>query len=180
MMIAGEMMMPMGAPVAVIVGDGPIAITWGDGTKTDLVVAAVVTPRSGTNVKKDFASMAKKHVDLVRKTAAAQPTSVLGDSKALQALEMALLNALNGTLTSGGYINEVSAAEAEKGPRKEVPAQNEAMEEEAPAGEVMQEASAPSEAEPALEQAAAAPKRAPKAKKFWSACRRAGCTSCGS
>lgn len=178
--LAGEMMMPMGTPVAVIVGDGPIAITWGDGTKTELVVAAVVTPMEGTDVRKDFAGMAKNHIAVVKKTAAAQPKGVLGDPKALDALEAALLTALNQTLTSGGYVNEISAAEAERGPRKEEASPlNEALEEEAPAREVMQEASAPSQAAPPREQAVATPRRAPQAKTFWSACRSPGCTSCG-
>ncbi len=169
--LAGEVVMVMGKPVGVVVAGVPIAATFKDGAKVEIVVAAVVTPYEGASIQADFVRLSKQHTELVLKTVNEHPSSALTDAAALDALEAALLSAINGTLHSG-YIDEVSVAKKAEEPSPDSEPEP-AREAEAPAEEVMHEA---------REEAAPTPapvKRGPKTRSFWTTCRKPGCTTCG-
>jgi len=178
--LAGDEAMPMGEPVAVVLGGGPIPVTFKDGVKADLVVAGILTPLEDIDAAADASKLAAEHADQIRQVAAGRPSSILADAKALDAFEDAVRDALNPTLR-GGYLEEVSAAEAEREPEKVEDradaAEDAASEEEADAapmddvaGDVPGDVPAP----------AAAPRitKPLKARKLWSPCRKAGCVHC--
>jgi hypothetical protein len=165
--IRGERVAPSRTPVAVVVGGGPIAVTFSDGAAAELVVAAIVVPVAGQDPVADAARLATQHAAAVRAEAAAVAAATLGDATALGQLEARLLTALNATLGGGGYLEEVSVALAKTTPERK--------DEAAPARERRE---AREEAAPTLAQGRAdLPARADT---LWAPCRREGCTTCGS
>jgi hypothetical protein len=172
--LAGEVAMPMGAPVGVVVGGGPIPVTFQDGTQVKLVVAAVVTPLEGMDVQGDFVRLSQTHAQLVTDEAKGVPASVLSDAAALDAFEAKLFDRLVSTLSSG-YLDEVSAAKAEP---ESASAPEPARESEA-ADVAYERAEEAAPAEAAAEPAAVPVKPSLSASRIWAACRRPGCTTCG-
>ncbi len=179
--LAGDVAMPMGVPVAVVVGGGPIAVTFKDGAKVELVVAGILQPVSeGSDPATDMQAKAKEHADLVRKTVSTHDSAALSDAKALQALEQAILAALNQTL-GGGYFQELSLAEAgrkqtgkkddraDAQPMRDAAPMDDAADADRSEGDVAYDSAAPPA--PRLETKL-------KAKKLWTPCRRTGCTTC--
>jgi hypothetical protein len=181
--LAGDVAMPMGTPVAVVVGGGPIAVTFKDGAKVELVVAGILRPTSnGTDPAADMQAKAKEHADLVRKTASGHDSTTLGDAQAIQALEQAILAALNQTM-GGSYFEELSLAEAgRKQPAKEDDrADAQPMRDSAPMDDADMANADMAEGDMARDPAPAAPPRAAtplKAKTLWTPCRRPGCKNC--
>lgn len=178
--LAGAMPMPMGQPVGVVVGGGPVPVTFSDGAQVDLVVAGVFTPYDGLNADPaaDFSSGAAQHAELVKAEAAKHAGSALQDPAAQDALENAIRDAINATL-SNGYLDEASVAEA----RKEVSQAPAGASRSAPAAAAPMPAdeaaalAAPAEA--AGDVAPAAPPARDKSfRRIWIPCRKPGCTHC--
>jgi len=179
--VAGDVAMPMGAPVAVVVGGGPVTVTFKDGVKAEIVVAGILRPEvNGADPAADMQAKAKEHADLVRKTAAGHDSTALGDAKSMQALEQAMLAALNQTLGLG-YFEELSLAEAGRKPagKRDDAGQAQPMRDSAPMDDAS-DADVP-EGDVAYDSAPAAPPRVAtplKAKTLWTPCRRTGCANC--
>jgi hypothetical protein len=189
-MAGGMRPLPMGKPVAVVVGGGPINVTFSDGVKRSIVVAAVLTPAPGVNAIKDCSTQSATHAALVEKHASLHPSSVLQDAAAIQALEDAITNEINATLPQG-YMNGVSIGQAKAAPAKVAPdsasdsSAYKSSERSAPArAPAAPAASAPMEnaGAPAPAQAKSLSKTPSKPraifKEIWAPCRRSGCTTC--
>ncbi len=177
-MIAGAMPMPMGRPVSVVVGGGPVSVTFSDGTSAKLVVAAVLVAEE--YVITSCAEKAEGDAKIVQDAMAAVGPEVLGDAEALAELEEKVRVALEAR--TGAMVETVSIAVAAEKP-KELGQAREAASESADMG--MAAASAP--AAPAAEDPAASPTVSlgagntakPKSETIWTVCRRPGCTRCG-
>lgn len=191
--LAGAMPMPVSRPIAVVVGGGPVAVTFKDGVQTELVVAAVVRAFQGWDPAPHYSQRAQAHAEAVRAAAAEVESSVLGDAAALDAFEARLLQALSGDVPDG-YVEEVSVAKAgaPPAPLEREEAADEGAPSEAPAPAAPQASEpAPAAASAARVEAPAtaakAQARAPLAKgeassgapQVWTPCRTPGCTTCG-
>lgn len=192
-MAGGMRPLPMGKPVAVVVGGGPIDVTFSDGVKRSIVVAAVLTPAPGVNAIKDCSTQSAAHAALVQKHTSTHPSSVLQDATAIQALEDTIMGEINLTLPQG-YMDGVSIGEAKKAPAKvsrdsasdsaasrSVERSASARAPAAPAAQAPAEsagASAPPQAKAMRKPPSAPTKPRVAFKEIWAPCRRSGCTTC--
>lgn len=175
----GKMPPPEDAPVALVIGGGPIQVTFRGGEQAKLVVAAVVVPRRGQDVRGDVSSKAAEHAQLVQKLLKEHPVDMLGDAASLGDLEDLLRAAINRTV-AGGYIKEISIARARPPrPKQEAAGDEKAALEEPAAPAKRAPARAPTAGKPAGKVAPPPENKLAKVKQIWAPCRRSGCTTCG-
>lgn len=171
-------------PVAIVVGGGPISVTFSDGVTSSLAVALVVQPNTTPEaVKAD----APEHTAAVRAAAKALPGSTLDSAEGIAALEAKIqeevLKAVPGLVIEGVQAAPAVPDAQPDAPEPE-PSRSSAPAPSAPAPPPPSApAPAPSPAPPAGGVAATSPVktgRAPlRGKAVWVPCGKPGCTSCG-
>ena len=176
--LAGEPMMIQIAPVGVVAGGGPVAVTFKDGAQADLVVAVVVVVEEGVHVQGEFGRLADTHAAAIQAEAAKVDRAVLADVVQLEAFEAALFAAIAASVQVGS-LQEVSVAEARADEPARAPARREAPAREEEAREAVQEPAPPQEAAPAGDAPAAPPRPTLAAKQLYVPCRTPGCSNCG-
>lgn len=166
-------------PIAIVVGGGPIEVTFSDGASASLAVALVVQ-RSTTPdaVKAD----APEHAKAVQAAARTLPRSTLDSADGLATLEARIqeevLKAVPGLVIEGvqaapAVLDEHPAPEPARSSAPSAPAP-------APPPPSAPAASAPAPAPAAPRAGGAAAKRAPvTGRGVWVPCGKPGCTSCG-
>ena len=165
----GKRPQPADEPVAIVVGGGPIPVTFSDGGTASLAVALVVQPGTTPGAVK---AGAPEHVAAVQAAARTLPGAVLESAAGLETLAARIQEEVL-KATPGLVIERVQAAPA-------VEPSAPSSEERSDAGRASAQRKAAGAAAKTAPAEAPGPGRAPlTGKQVWAPCGTPGCTSCG-